>query len=74
MTTTTLRTPTWSRIRFGILILYTVTMMLLLGGLLVETFMVYPQHLSQRAGALPDRAAVHVDHWACTVLPAIRHG
>ena len=42
MTTTTLRTPTWSRIRFGILILYTLTMMLLLGGLLVETFMVYP--------------------------------
>ena len=42
MTTTTLRTPTWSRIRFGILIFYTVTMMLLLGGLLVETFMVYP--------------------------------
>lgn len=42
MTTASAQTATWSRIRLGILIIYTWTMMLLLGGLLVETFMIYP--------------------------------
>jgi hypothetical protein len=35
-------TPAWQRIAFVVLLGYLITMMMLLGGLLLETFMIYP--------------------------------
>ena len=42
MTTSPIRSARWTQVRHAFLIVYTWTMMLLLGGLLVETFMIYP--------------------------------
>jgi hypothetical protein len=42
MTTIDRTTPVWQRIAYVVLLGYLITIMMLLGGLLLETFMIYP--------------------------------
>src|SRR3954470_15859868 len=42
MSTTDSTAPVWQRVAYVILLAYLITMMMLLGGLLLETFMIYP--------------------------------
>ncbi len=62
MSTRAAQKKTWTRLRLAMLIIYTWTMVLLLGGLLVETFMIYPNIFHNA----PERFAIALRFMAVT--------